>query len=54
LSGAHENITFTKVDVDDLQDVAMKYGVSSMPTFLFFKNGEQVDKFIVRSAFHMG
>jgi thioredoxin 1 len=37
--------TFCKVDVDDADDVASEYGVSAMPTFLFFKNGNLVDKF---------
>jgi thioredoxin 1 len=26
--------------VDNAQDIAMKYGVQSIPTFIMFKNGE--------------
>ncbi|MCK3682475.1 thioredoxin [Maribellus sp. YY47] len=33
-----------KVDVDSNQDVAMKYGIRNIPTVLFIKNGEVVDK----------
>ncbi|MFV0265769.1 thioredoxin [Maribellus luteus] len=33
-----------KVDVDSNQDVAMKYGIRNIPTVLFVKNGEVVDK----------
>ena len=33
-----------KVDVDNNQDVAMKYGIRNIPTVLFIKNGEVVDK----------
>ena len=33
-----------KVDVDNNQEVAMKYGIRNIPTVLFVKNGEIVDK----------
>jgi len=33
-----------KVDVDNNQELAMKYGVRNIPTILFIKNGEVVDK----------
>ena len=33
-----------KVNVDHNQAVSMKYGVRSIPTILFIKNGEVVDK----------
>lgn len=29
-----------KLDIDDNQDTPVKYGVRSIPTLLFFKNGE--------------
>ena len=32
-----------KVNVDDNPEVSMKYGVRSIPTILFIKNGEIVD-----------
>ncbi len=33
-----------KVDVDNNQQVSMKFGVRNIPTVLFIKNGEVVDK----------
>ncbi|KAL7451225.1 hypothetical protein ACHAWC_006584 [Mediolabrus comicus] len=35
---------FIKVDVDDNPEAAQKYGVTAMPTFLFIKGGEVVDR----------
>lgn len=34
----------TKVDVDNNPGIAAKYGVRNIPTVLFFKGGEVVDK----------
>lgn len=36
------NALFLKVDVDESNDTAGKYGITSMPTFIFFKDGENV------------
>ena len=33
---------FAKVNVDNNRDVSSQYGVTAMPTFMFFKNGKQV------------
>ena len=33
-----------KCDVDENGDVAAEYGIRNIPTVLFFKNGELVDK----------
>ena len=36
--------TIGKLNVDENQEVSAKYGVRSIPTLLFIKNGEVVDK----------
>ena len=36
--------TIVKVDVDDNQETAGKYGIMSIPTLLLFKDGEIVEK----------
>lgn len=33
-----------KVNVDDYQQIAVEYGIRSIPTLLIFKNGKLVDK----------
>lgn len=35
-----------KVDVDNNQDVSVKYGIRNIPTVLIFKGGEVVDKIV--------
>jgi thioredoxin 1 len=35
-----------KCNVDDCDDLPMNYGIRSIPTLLFFKNGELVDKVV--------
>jgi thioredoxin 1 len=39
-----DRAVIAKVDVDSNQEIAMKYGVRNIPTVLFLKNGEVVDK----------
>ncbi len=41
-----DKAVIAKVNVDQAQDVAMKYGVSSIPAILIFKNGELVQQFV--------
>jgi len=35
-----------KVNTDEEQDIAVKFGIRSIPTILFFKNGEMVDQMV--------
>jgi thioredoxin 1 len=35
-----------KVNTDEEQDIAVKFGIRSIPTILFFKDGELVDQMI--------
>ena len=45
-SAARSEVKFCKINVDDAQDIAERYGVMSMPILIFFKNGEPVDEAI--------
>lgn len=40
-----EKIVVLKVDVDECEQLTERYNISSMPTFLFIKGGEQKDSF---------
>ena len=42
----YKQIRFARVNVDNAQDIAMKYGVQSIPTFIMFKNGEIVNRMV--------
>jgi thioredoxin 1 len=35
-----------KVNTDEEQEIAMKFGIRSIPTILFFKDGEIVDQMV--------
>jgi len=39
-------LAVAKVDVHNNYDVAVRFGVSAMPTFLFFKNGKVEDRLL--------
>ena len=39
-------IKFGKVNIDDNQEIAHKFGVSSIPNFIVFKDGKQVEQFV--------
>ena len=40
----HEKVNFVKVDTDKYPEIAQKYGVSSIPRFIIFKDGKPVDE----------
>jgi len=40
-----DKIVVLKVDVDECEELSTRFGISSMPTFVFLKNGAQVEKF---------
>ena len=35
-----------KLDIDQSQDIASRYGIRSVPTVLFFKSGQKVDTLV--------
>ncbi|MGM9713076.1 MAG: thioredoxin [Prevotella sp.] len=39
-------IAVGKCDVEECEDIAVEYGIRNVPTILFFKNGEVVDKLV--------
>ena len=39
-----DQVSVVKVNVDDADEIAMRYRIMSIPTLLFFKNGQLVDK----------
>ena len=41
-----ETVKVCKLDVDEATDLAMNFGVMSIPTVILFKNGEEVDRFV--------
>ena len=38
--------TICKVNTDEEQEIAVKYGIRSIPAILFFKDGEMVDQMV--------
>ena len=40
----NKNIKVVKVNVDDAQDLAIKYQVMSIPTVVIIKNGQEVNR----------
>jgi len=42
----YADVDFYKVDVDEVPDVASKLGVRAMPTFCFFKGGENIGEVV--------
>jgi thioredoxin 1 len=41
-----QKVKFTKCNVDENPSTPTKYGIKSIPTLIFFKNGEVLDKII--------
>lgn len=44
LAKKYEHIKFARVNVDQAQDIAMRFGVQAIPTFIMFKDGQPVDR----------
>ena len=41
-----DQVIIGKCDVDDNDDLTGKFGIRNIPTILFFKNGEVIDKVV--------
>ena len=39
-------LTIAKVNVDEARDLAVKYGIQSIPALLVIKGGEEADRFV--------
>ncbi len=46
IAGEVADVKVCKVNVDEEPDIAMKYGIMSIPTLLLFENGEVTGKSI--------
>lgn len=46
LSNELDNVTIGKVNVDEQQELAAEYEISSIPTIMLFKNGKPIDTLV--------
>lgn len=44
LDKENENVEIFKVNVDENQETAMRYDITSVPTMIFFKDGVEVER----------
>ena len=42
----YDTVKITKLNIDQNQETPLKYGVMNIPTLLFFKEGQEVDRVI--------
>jgi thioredoxin 1 len=45
LSDKYDDVAFGKIDIDENQDAAMEYQISSVPTFVFFDGKNKYGQF---------
>ena len=43
---AGDDTTFAKLNVDEAQDLAVRFNVMSIPTLIIFKDGKEVERFV--------
>lgn len=46
LASQNQDVRIAKLNVDESQQLAVQYGVSSIPTFILFKSGEAADRML--------
>lgn len=39
-------VVFGKLNVDENQNIAVRFGISAIPTLIFFKNGRAIDQIV--------
>ena len=44
--GTFENVNIVKVNTDEHNELALSFGIMSIPTLILFKDGKEVDKMI--------
>lgn len=44
LDKKYKNLEVYKINIDEAPNVAMTYNINSIPTMIFFKNGEEVER----------
>ncbi|XP_006146985.3 glutaredoxin-3 [Tupaia chinensis] len=44
LAKEHSQVSFVKLEAEAVPEVSEKYEISSVPTFLFFKNSQKIDR----------
>lgn len=46
ISEERRDVKIVKVNVDNARELAIEFGIFSIPTVLFFKEGKLIDKFV--------
>lgn len=46
LESIEDKINIIKVDIDKFEDLALEYRIMSVPTLMFFKDGEKVKELV--------
>jgi thioredoxin 1 len=46
MSKKYRHIKFARVNVDQCQDISMRFGIQAIPTFILFKDGQPVEKMV--------
>ena len=46
LAKKYKQIRFARINVDNSQDIALRYSVQSIPAFIMFRNGEIVNRMV--------
>ncbi|XP_038884374.1 thioredoxin H-type-like [Benincasa hispida] len=54
LAKANVNVIFLKVDVDEVKEIAEKYGVNAMPTFVFLKDENEIHRIVGADKVQLG